>query len=477
MSSTAVHSSDFMGTDSIPRLLIRFSTPAAISSLINCIYNVVDRLYIGRIKDAAGNVIGPEVQAGLALTFPIMIIMMAFGMMIGQGTATVTSILLGEKRKSDAEKVLGQAFAMFLLFIVTVQAGAIYYLDDLLRLFGGTEQAIPYAHAYLSIILWGNIFQHISFGMSSVVRAEGSAYKAMYIILLGAVANIILDPIFIFCFDMGIRGAAHATVISMVLSSGWVLIHFSRGQGVIRLHLRNVRLFPQFIWRVLSIGISPFLMQFVHCAVVIAFNYSFRHYADSDAHATLAIGAFGIANSVLMLMLMPCFGIMMGMQPIVGYNTGARLFGRVKTALKLGVGSGMLISFLIAGLVALTAHWIALCFSDDPAFNDLVVYVLRTSCVGFTFIAPGMLTGNYFQSIGRAMVACIFSLSRQCIVLLPLLVLIPYLFGFLGIWWSGPCSDIISGLACIIMLMFELRRLNRLIAAKPDMTATNAPIQ
>ena len=467
LNDQSVHSSDFMGTDPIPRLLLRFATPAVISAFINCIYNVVDRLYIGRSVGADG-------QAGLALTFPIMIILMAFGMMIGQGTATVVSLLLGEKRPKDAEKVLGQAFAMFILFIFTVQIGALVYLDKLLVLFGGTKQAIPYAHEYLSIILWGNIFQHISFGLSAVIRAEGSANKAMFIILLGCISNIILDPIFIFTFHMGIAGAAYATVISMFLSSVWVIIHFSRAQGVIRLYPRNIRLYRKFFWRVLAIGIAPCLMQFVHSAIVIIFNHSFNHYADNEAHATLAIGAFGIANSVLMLMLMPCFGILQGMQPIVGFNTGSRQFDRVKSTLKLSVSSAMGISVIIAAITALAAPWIALCFSKDDALNNLVVYVLRASCTGFAFIAPGMIVGNYYQSVGRAMIACILSLSRQCIVLLPVLIILPRMFGFLGIWWSGPVSDTVSGIACLIMGILECKRLNRLIARQKDSLPQNA---
>ncbi len=455
--------SDFMGTEPIGKLLVKFATPAILSATINCAYNVVDRLYIGRG-------IGPDAQAGLALTFPIMIILLAFGVLVGIGSSSVISILLGEKRQDMAEKVLGQAFAMFCLFIVTFQALGLVFLDKILVWFGGTEQAIPYAHKYLSIILWGNIFQHISFGLGSIIRAEGNANKCMLVIFLGAGLNIILDPIFIFTFNLGIAGAAYATVLSMIASSAWVMAHFCLGQGVLRLRLRNIRIFKgDLLWRVLSIGIAPCLMQIVHSSVVIVYNHSFKHFAVDGAQATLAIGAFGIVNSVLMFMLMPAFGIMQGSQPIIGYNYGAKNFLRVRRTLRTATGISAAICFVMTLVMQICARYFALCFSKDAALIDLSSHALRVTGCGFTFIAMGMLTTSYYQSVGKAGLSIFLSLTRQIIILIPAIIILPRVLGFKGIWWSGPISDLLSAMIASIFFVHECRKLRRMASMSGEL--------
>lgn len=450
-----LHSSDFIGTEPVPRLLLKFATPAMVSTSVNCLYNIVDRLYIGRG-------VGPDALAGLALTFPFMIILMAFGMLVGQGSSAVVSILLGQGRKEDADKVLGQAIAMSLIFVLTCQMLALIFLDQLLMLLGGTEQAIPYAHSYLSIILWGNIFQHLSFGLSNIVRAEGSANKAMYIIILGAVLNIILDPLFIFIFKMGIQGAAYATVISMMASSLWIILHFSLGNGVLRLHWRNIRLFKNLFTKVLAIGMAPCIMQFVHSAVVLVFNHSFKHYAATGQEATLAVGSNGIINSVFMLMLMPSFGIMQGMQPIVGFNYGAQKYPRVRHAFTLAIGLATAFCFVMALLLAFGSVPIAQCFSKDADSVGMTAGALRINSIGLTFIGCGIVTGNYFQSIGRAALSVFLSLSRQVIFLIPSIIILPLFFGLDGIWWSGPVSDTASGFLCATFFLREIARLKKI---------------
>lgn len=448
------HSSDFIGQMPIPKLLLRFTTPAIISVSINCLYNIVDRLYIGRG-------VGTDAMAGLALTFPYMIILMAFGMMVGQGSGAAVSILLGEQKKDDAERVLGQAIAMFLLFVVTFQILGLVFLDKILLLMGGTPKSIPHARSYLSIILWGNLFQHISFGLSNVVRAEGSSNKAMCIILLGAVLNIILDPVFIFIFKMGISGAAIATVISMIASSTWVLCHFYFGSGVLRLHLHNIRIFPKLFLRVIMIGMAPCIMQIVHSTVLIIYNNSLKHFAADEIQATLAIGASGIVNSVFMFLLMPTFGIMQGVQPIIGYNFGAKLFARVRQALKLAVGLATGICVILAVVAYMFAPYMALCFSKDKDSIQMTSHVLRLFAFGFPFIACNMITTNYFLSIGKACVSIILSLTRQVIILIPAILILPRIFGFEGIWWSSPVSDTTSGLIGIVAFFFAIHKLKK----------------
>ena len=462
----AVHSSDFIGRDPIPKLLLRFATPAVISTFINCLYNIVDRLYIGRG-------VGANAQAGLSLTFPIMIILMAFGMMVGQGSSAVVSLLLGKKDVDDAEKVVGQAVAMFLLFVITFQTIFLVFLDKILVLFGGTPEAIPYAHEYLSIILWGNVFQHISFGMSNIIRSEGNATKCMYIIALGAILNIILDPIFIFCFKMGIAGAAYATVIAMMCSSTWVMLHFGLKQGVLKLRFKYIRIYPKLFWRVVSIGMAPCLMQFVHSAVVILYNHSCKHFAESSQAATYGIAAFGITNTVMMCLLMPTFGVMQGMQPIVGYNFGAGIYMRVKKAFRLALGLGTGLCLASALLLLCLAPVFTACFTKDEELIRIANYVMRAASLGFTFIAVGMITSNYFQSIGNARLSLFFSLTRQVIFLIPVLIIMPRLIGFNGIWWSGPVSDFLGGVLAFFMFLHEMKKLDRLEARH----ANNNPLK
>ena len=454
-----VHSSDFIGKEPIHKLLIRFATPSILGSFINSIYNIVDRLYIGRG-------VGRDAQAGLALTFPIMIILAAFGMMVGIGSSTIVSLLLGEKRQDDAEKVLGQALALFIIFVVTIQALSLIFLDELLVLFGGTEHAIPYAHQYLSIILWGNLFQHISFGMSNLVRSEGRAYKAMFIIMLGAVLNIILDPIFIFKFKLGIAGAAWATILSMFCSSMWIVFHFSFRMGVLKLRLKYIRVYPKLFVRVMSIGMAPCMLQIVHCGVVILYNHSCKLFADNDIHATMGIAAYGIANTVMMCLLMLPFGVLQGMQPIVGYNYGARLYSRVSKTFKLSLHAGTILCFAMAVVMYVMAPLFAKCFAKDENLIKVTIYTLRAASTGFTFIAPGMLTSNYFQSIGKAALAMFFSLTRQVFFLIPVLIVMPRLIGFNGIWWSGPISDTLGGALAIGMAIHELKKLSKMEDAK-----------
>ena len=447
-------SSDFIGTEPIPSLLVRFAVPAMTSSFINCLYNIVDRLYIGRG-------VGPDAMAGLSLTFPYMIILASFGMMIGQGSGAIVSILLGEKRKEDANKVLGQAMAMYLLFIVTFQALGIIFLDETLRYFGATEAALPYAKDYLTIILWGNLFQHISFGMSNVMRAEGNAMRAMGVVILGAVSNIILDPIFIFGFNLGIKGAAIATILAMMISSSWVMLHFIRG-GVLKLHLKYIRIYPHLFFRVLAIGISPCLMQILHSTVVIVYNHCFIHFTPDVFTANICIAAFGIINPVAMLLLTPTFGINMGLQPIIGYNTGAKLYHRVAQTLKLAITSASILCASMALLITLTAHLIAKAFTKDPALEEMTVHALRVMSAGFTFIGIGILTGTYYQSIDRAGVSIVLSVLRQGLILIPTIILFPMLLGYKAIWWAGSFSDCCSGLVCLIMVLLELKRLRNL---------------
>ncbi|MGN0866168.1 MAG: MATE family efflux transporter [Oligosphaeraceae bacterium] len=448
------HASDFMGTEPVHRLLRRFALPAMVSSLVNCLYNIVDRLYLG-------HAVGPDAIAGLALTMPYMIVLAAFGMMIGQGSGAMVSLMLGEKRPEDANRVLGQAIAMYILFIFTFQTLGLIFLDQTLRFMGTTGAALPHARSYLRIILWGNIFQHLSFGGSNIVRAEGDSMAAMGVIVLGAVMNIILDPIFIFVFGMGIRGAAVATILAMAISSSWVMFHFIRGKAV-QLHLRNVRLHWHLFWRVVSIGLAPCVMQCLNSVIFVFYNRGFLQYAENETQATLYIAAFGIVNPILMALLMPAFGINMGAQPIIGYNTGAKLYHRVEKTLKLTQTLGTVICFGLAVVCFLLARPVVSLFCGSEDLIQVATHGLRVAVLGLSFIGVGIITSTYYQSTGRATISILVGCLRQGVVLIPTLVMLPMLWGLNAIWWAGPFSDALAGVLCWCLLFHEIRRLRRL---------------
>lgn len=446
--------SEFLGTAPIGKLLRDLSIPAMISTTVNLLYNLVDRLYIG-------NGIGKEAIAGLVLTGPYMIILGAFGMMAGVGSGSIISIMLGKQHVEDANKVLGQFIALCLLFVISIQGIALFYLDETLLLFGGNQITIPYAREYLRIILWGNVFMHLSFGLSNPMRAEGNARKAMTVIIIGAVTNLILDPIFIFAMKLGIAGAAYATVLSMMISSSYALYHFIAGKGVLKLQLRNIRLRPNLLLSVLSIGLCPCIIQLSGSAINIILNNCCNKYAVDIYQASDAIAAWGNTGSLIMIFLMPVFGLTQGMQPIVGYNTGAKKPERVAHALKLTLKCATIICFIIWLAIIPTARYAVMIFNQNPELVAMSARVVRFAFALFPTVGVNIVVGNFFQAKGQASTSIWISLLRQVICLIPLLLIFPRFLGLNGIWWSLPCADVAAFIPSLIMAVVVLRKLQK----------------
>lgn len=332
--------------EKIGRLLLSYAMPAVVGTMVNALYNIVDRVYIGQG-------VGPLAISGLTLTFPILLFLQAFGMLIGAGAATRVSIYLGRKANDMAERVLGNALILTLILTAVTVIPSLIYLKDLLIWFGGSEQTIPYAEDYLLIVIPGTLLTSLSFSFNAVMRASGYPKKAMYTMMIGAVTNVILDPIFIFWFDMGIQGAAIATVISMAISAVFVMNHFIQKDSIVRFHKKYLVPNGEVIWNILTIGISPFAMQLAGSMVSVIMNHSLKKYGGD-----LAIGANGIITSVAMLLVMLVIGIVQGMQPIVGFNYGAGLHKRVQETLRLVIitstcitGAGFLCSFFFPELI------------------------------------------------------------------------------------------------------------------------------
>ena len=411
------------------RLLINYAVPAVVGTMVNSLYNIVDRIYIG-------HGVGSMALAGLTLTFPVMMFLQSFGMLIGAGSATRVSIFLGKKEHHKAENVLGNALILTLLISFFTISASMLFLKDLLIWFGGSENTIPYATDYLNIIIPANILATMSFGFNSIMRASGYPKKAMFTMMIGAVLNIILDPIFIFVFDMGIRGAAIATAISMAASATFVMHHFISKQSLIRFRKKYFKLDRHIIWKIITIGISPFSMQLCGSLVNIIMNNSLYKYGGD-----LALGANGILISFAMLLVMFVIGLAQGMRPIVGFNFGAGHRHRVMETLRLVIiiatcvmGAGWIFSTFFPAIIARG-------FTTDQELTAITANGIRLNFMLLILVGSQIVISHFFQSIGSAWKTILLSLSRQLIFLIPALFIFPRFYGLDGVWSAGPVSD------------------------------------
>lgn len=437
-----------LGDEKIGKLLLKFSIPAIIGMMVNALYNIVDRIYIG-------NGVGSLGIAGITVGFPIMIILMAFGMLVGIGATSLISIKLGEQKKDEAEIILANGMVLLILISITISTLGLIFLNPLLKLFGASDTILPYAKQYLTIILLGAVFQAIGFGMNNFIRAEGSPKTAMMTMLIGAISNIVLDPIFIFGFKLGVRGAAIATILSQAISAAWVLSYFFGKKSHLKIHIANTKLQTPIVGKILAIGSAPFAMQIASSSVIALLNNQLSYYGGD-----IAISAMGIINSVSMLILMPIFGINQGVQPIIGYNYGARKFDRVIKALKLAILAATTI--VVIGFIAtriFPERLISLFNSKDKELIKVGAQGMRIFLAMLPIIGFQIVSSNYFQAVGKPKQAMFLSLSRQVLVLIPALLILPRFFELRGVWMAGPISDFISSILTGTFLFLELKRL------------------
>lgn len=446
-----------LGEESVGKLLLKFSIPAIVGMLVNALYNVVDRMFIGKV-------VGKDAIAGLTITFPIAIIIMAFGMLVGIGSGALTSIRLGQKKKDEAEKILGNSFILLIIVSITVTILGQIFKEPILRSFGASEVTISYAIEYITIILYGSILQSIGFGLNNIIRAEGNPKIAMYTMLIGGVLNMFLDAIFIRVLGFGIKGAAYATVISQGVNTVWVLYHFLGKNSVLKLKIENFKLQKKIVMGIFAIGMAPFAMQVAASFVNVVFNRSLATYGG-DA----AIAAVGAINSIVMMILMPIFGINQGSQPIIGYNYGAEKYERVKKALKLAAIAATIISTTGFIIVELFPVQLINLFNKDSeemlriGSSAIRIFLCMLPIIGFQIVCS-----NYFQAIGKAGMAMVLSLSRQVLILLPLLFILPRFLQLKGIWIAGPASDFLSSLITTILILREMKKLNMKINNKRE---------
>lgn len=421
-----------LSTEKIGKLIWEYSFPSIVGMVVMSVYNIVDRIFIG-------HGVGALAISGLALTFPFMILLQAFGMLIGAGAASRISINMGEGNTARAEKVLGNALTLTVIISGSVALLSFLMMDNLLKLFGGTDLTIGYAKDYMQIIIPGSIFSATLYGFNNIMRASGFPRKAMYTMMIGAAVNVILDPIFIFVFDWGIRGAAIATVISFIIGSWWVLTHFNLPVSHIKFRKENFRLEKDIVYSILNIGMSPFSMQLATSIVVILINSTLLKYGGD-----LAIGAFGIINSLITLIIMVVLGLNQGTQPIVGYNYGAKLYDRMFRTVKLAIIIGTILTTSGFLLGMFFSDFSVGLFTKDNELTRISANALRISIFMFPFVGFQIVISNFFQSIGKARVSIFLSLTRQFIFLIPAILLLPSVFGLNGAWAAMPVSDALA---------------------------------
>lgn len=435
-----------LGTEPIGKLLLKYAVPAIIAMTASSLYNIVDSIFIGQG-------VGPYAISGLAITFPLMNLSAAFGAMVGVGGSTILSIYLGQKKYNSAKKVLTNVVGLNVVLGILFMLLSLIFLDPILYFFGASETTISYAREYMQIILIGNVITHLYLGLNSLVRASGHPKKAMVATFLTVILNTALDPLFIFSFDMGISGAAWATVISQTISLIWVLRIFSNKNEVVHFDGKYISFDKKIIRRSLSIGLSPFLMNFAACFVVIIINQSLKEHGGD-----LAIGAYGIVNRVVFLIIMVVMGLNQGMQPIAGYNFGGGDMARVKRVLRLTIYAATVITtfgFLIGELLP---TFVVSAFTTDKELIALAAEGLRITVLVFPIVGFQMVVSNFFQCIGMAGKAIFFSLSRQVLFLIPGLLIFPTFFGTTGVWMSMPISDAIASIVAAIMLWEFIRK-------------------
>lgn len=438
-----------LGTEPIRKLLVKYALPGIIAMTASSLYNIVDSIFIG-------HGCGMLALGGLTIAKPFMDMGAAFGTFVGVGASTLLSIKLGEKDYESAAKILGNVIVLnFILGSLLTIAGLIW-LDPVLYAFGASEETIAYARDYMQVLIIGNVLTHIYFGLNSMLRAMGHPRESMAATIVAVSVNVILDLIFIFKLDMGVRGAAMATMISQAIACCWQMRIFLDRRQVVHFHKGIWRLDKQITLRAMAIGLSPFLMNLAHCFVVIIINNQLRRYGGDVALAT-----YGIVNRLIYVFAMIVMGLNQGMQPIAGYNYGAKQYKRMLRSFQLTAMCATAVMGAVFLLGTFLPELMTRVFTHDQDLIKATIVPMRILCCSMWLVGFQMVAGNFFTSIGLAAKSIFLSLTRQVIYLIPLTILLPLLFQqepINGVWWSLPVSDTLAALTAAIMIIIEVRR-------------------
>ncbi|MEE1337608.1 MAG: MATE family efflux transporter [Muribaculaceae bacterium] len=440
-----------LGNESVGRLLWQYSLPAIVGIVVMQLYNIVDRIFIGQG-------VGSDAIAGLAITFPVMNLSAAVGTLIGAGAAARISIVLGQNDKRKAELILGNSLVLTLLFGVIYVSIFAIFIDDILRLFGASEVTLPYAHDFMAYILPGMLVMNLCFSFNNIMRASGYPTRAMVTMFIGAGLNVMLAPLFIFVFDWGIKGAAIATDIAMTISMIFVMMHFFSKKSELHFKPGIYKLKWSIFTAITAIGAAPFVVNMAGSALNGIVNNVLHQYGGDDA-----VGALGILMTYAQLLVMVVIGITQGMQPIIGFNYGARKFHRLKRAFWLSVAAGSAVTFLGAVGAQFCPEYIARAFTTDSDLIEKTAQALRISTVVFWAVGFQIVSTNLFQSLGLAGKSISLSLTRQILFLLPLIYIFSSVLGLQGVWMAYATSDIVATLVTTVMVIFQMRKINKLV--------------
>lgn len=447
-----IDNSKALGTESVGKLLFKFSLPAIVGMLVNALYNIVDGIFVGRYVGSLG-------LAGVSISYPIMIVTLAFTMLIGFGATSLISIRLGEGRKDDAEKILGNATTLLVILPIILFVIVQLFLDNILVAFGASANVLPYARTYMSVVSFGFLFQFIGFGMNNFIRAEGNPKIAMLTMLIGAILNTAFDALFIIVLDMGIKGGALATVLAQGVSSIWVLSYFLSGKSLLKVKKENLKLKIDTVRYIVVLGLAQFSIQIANSLVAIVANNTLVKYGGD-----IGISAYRIINNTAMVFLMPIFGVNQGMQPIIGFNFGAKKYDRVKKTLFLAIGASTAIAIMGFVMTRVFALNIAMLFNqDDKELIDMTANGMKIFFTALPIIGYQIVSSNYFQAIGKPKQSIILGLLRQVIVLIPATLILPTIFGLNGVWIASPISDILSSVLTSFFLIKSVKELNKSI--------------
>ncbi len=439
-----------LANENISKLLLKLSIPASFGMVAQALYNVVDAIFIGRG-------VGPMGIAGIAVAFPIQMLIMGIAQVIGIGSASLISRSLGKNNIDDAEKTLGNLFSLTLISGILITIFGLIFLDPILKLFGATDAILPYSHSYMSVILFGSLFSIFSMSANNVVRAEGNAKVSMLAMFIGAILNMALDPLFIFGFHLGIKGAAIATVLSKVVTTIWLLNYIFNGNSLMRFHLKNLKLFKNIITEIFAIGISSFVRTASGSILAGILNHLLVFYGGN-----IAITIYGLTNRLTSFFLMFVMGVGQGFQPIVGFNYGAKNYKRTKQSIYYAILYATIISTAGFAILQLFAPQLLSMFTKDASLISNSIAPLRIMSLLFPVMGFTIIVSTLFQAIGKAVPALILSLSRQILFLLPLVLILPKFYGLNGIWLSFPGAGIFNFILCTVMLFFEIKKIKEI---------------
>lgn len=441
-----------LGTEKVGTLLKRYAIPGIIAMTASSLYNMVDSIFIGHIPE-----VGAYAISGLAITFPIMNLSAAIGTLVGVGASTMISMLLGQRNYGTANKVLANVMTLNTIFGLVFGLGVLAFLDPVLMFFGASETTLPYARDYMTYILLGNVVTHLYLGLNSLIRASGNPKTAMGLTLFTVISNTILDPIFIFTFGMGIKGAAIATILCQMMALAYTLYFFSDKKRIIHFKRGAYGWDRKIAKASLSIGMGPFLMNFASCIVSLFINQQLKTHGGD-----LAIGAYGIANRITFFFLMICMGFNQGMQPIASYNWGARQYSRVRKVFWLTTGCVTVVTVVCFLVSYLFPHVAVRLFTEDPKLEEHAIYGLKIMNMAIGIISINLVASNLYQNLGMVSKSIFLSLSRQLLILVPLLYLLPLSMNEAGVWYAFPISDIASCIISLTLITSTLRKFRNL---------------